>query len=52
MIGVGVNSRRLSDEDAKAECDRVEQELGVPACDVVRHGADKLVDATLNLSKV
>ncbi len=45
VIGVAVNGRRYSDAELDAECVRVEAELGVPACDVIRHGPAKLVDA-------
>lgn len=45
VIGVSMNSRRVTAEEADAERDRVEQELGVPVCDVVRHGPEKLVEA-------
>ena len=38
------------DADVAAECDRVERALGLPACDVLRHGPDKLVQAVLEFS--
>ena len=38
VIGVAMNSRLLSAEAAEAERDRVRQELGLPVCDVIRHG--------------
>jgi hypothetical protein len=37
----------LSPEEAEAERDRVRRELGVPVCDVIRHGPDDLLDAIL-----
>lgn len=49
VIGIGVNSRRLSAEESQVECDRVESELGVPACDVFRDGPAKLVTAAVEL---
>ena len=51
VIGLGVNTRQLNDEDAKAECKRVSKELGIPATDVLRHGVEPLVDAILELKK-
>lgn len=45
LIGVAINSRALSDEEAAAEVRRAEQQFGVPACDVYRDGAEKLVQA-------
>ena len=49
VIGIGINSRRLSAEEAVQECERVESELGLPACDVYRDGPAKLVAASLKL---
>ena len=49
VIGVGLNSRLLSPDDAERERERVRAELGVPVCDVFRHGPDELVDAVLGL---
>lgn len=49
VIAVAVNTRRLDTEAARQECDQVEQRLALPACDVFRDGADKLVQATLQL---
>jgi uncharacterized NAD-dependent epimerase/dehydratase family protein len=47
VIGVAMNSRTLSPDEAEAERDRVRRELGVPVCDVIRHGPDDLLDAIL-----
>ena len=49
VIGVAINSRLLSADDAEKERERVRRELGVPACDVLRHGPDDLVGAVLAL---
>jgi uncharacterized NAD-dependent epimerase/dehydratase family protein len=49
VIGVAINSRRLNAAQAAAERNRVRNELGVPACDVLRDGPDELVDAILEL---
>ncbi len=45
VIGVAVNGRRFTDAQLEAECARVEDELELPACDVLRHGPAKLVEA-------
>lgn len=45
VIGVAMNSRNVDEDEAERERIRVEDELGLPACDVYRHGADVLVDA-------
>ena len=50
VIGVAVNGQRFArDADVAAECDRVERTLGLPACDVLRQGPGKLVQAVLEL---
>lgn len=51
VIGVGMNSRLLSPEAAEHERERVRQELGIPVCDVFRHGPDELIEAVLNLQR-
>jgi uncharacterized NAD-dependent epimerase/dehydratase family protein len=45
IVGIGINSRRVSAADAAAERARVKAEFGLPACDVFRDGPDELVDA-------
>lgn len=52
VIGVAVNGRVFGDEEVAAECEEVTRRTGLPACDVYRHGADKLVDAVLRMKKV
>lgn len=49
VIGVAINGNTFSDAEVQAERERVRRELGLPACDVVRHGPDELVDAVLAL---
>jgi len=49
FVGVAVNTRKLTEEEASKEIVRVEQEFGLPACDVYRDGTAKLVDACLEL---
>jgi uncharacterized NAD-dependent epimerase/dehydratase family protein len=51
VIGIAVNGKGYSDAEVAAECDRVEREFGIPACDVIRHGPEKLVQATLELKR-
>lgn len=48
VIGIGINSRRVSSEEAFLERARVKAEFGLPACDVLRDGPDELVDAVTN----
>lgn len=49
FIGVSVNTRKQSPGEAKLEVERAEHRFGLPACDVYRDGADKLVRASLEL---
>lgn len=51
VIGVAVNGQGYTDEEVDAECKRVEQELGLPTCDVFRHGPGRLVEAVEQLKK-
>jgi uncharacterized NAD-dependent epimerase/dehydratase family protein len=48
VIGVAINSRRVDATAAAAERQRIESEMGLPACDIIRHGPNALVDAILN----
>jgi uncharacterized NAD-dependent epimerase/dehydratase family protein len=48
-IGVAMNGRNLSVEEAEIEKQRVHDELGLPVCDVFRDGPEALVQAILNL---
>ncbi len=49
FIGIGVNTRNATAEEAKIEKQRLAEEFGLPVCDVYRDGADALVDAVLKL---
>lgn len=50
-IGLSVNTRCLSGKEAEDELRRAEDEFGLPACDVYRTGADKLIAACMQLRK-
>ncbi len=45
VIGVAMNSRRVSSDEAEQERERVRSELGLPVCDIFRHGPQDLLDA-------
>lgn len=49
VIGIAINTRTLSPEQAEAEVARAEQEYNLPACDVYRDGPEKLLQATIAL---
>lgn len=49
VIGIAINSRRVTAAAADVERERVRAEFGLPVCDVFRHGPQELVDAVLRL---
>jgi uncharacterized NAD-dependent epimerase/dehydratase family protein len=49
VIGIAMNSRNMTDEQATAERTRIRDQFGLPVCDVLRHGPDDLIDAVLAL---
>ncbi|MDA1049568.1 MAG: DUF1611 domain-containing protein [Planctomycetota bacterium] len=51
VIGIAMNSRCVGAEEAEAERERVRAELGLPVCDVIRHGPDELVEAILEFKR-
>lgn len=51
FVGFAVNTRTLSEVEAAEEIARIEQEFGLPACDVYRDGATKLVDSCIALKQ-
>ena len=51
VIGISMNSRLVSADQADQERARVREEFGLPVCDVFRHGTDELVDAILQLKR-
>jgi D-glutamate N-acetyltransferase len=50
VIGVALNGRLLTPDQAAEERAKVGDELGLPVCDVYRDGPDVLVDAVLALN--
>lgn len=47
VIGISMNSRNVSEQEADVERQRVRNEFGLPVCDIFLHGTDELVDAVL-----
>nr|BBH89173.1 hypothetical protein KTC_39240 [Thermosporothrix sp. COM3] len=45
VVGISLLTHHLSEAEARAEIQRIEQETGLPTVDVLRFGADPLVDA-------
>jgi uncharacterized NAD-dependent epimerase/dehydratase family protein len=48
VAAVALNTSRLSDDEARAAIAETEDETGRPADDVVRYGADRVLDAVLS----
>lgn len=44
FVGIGMNTSRLSHEEATRVCAEVEDELGLPCQDPVRHGVKRIID--------
>lgn len=51
VAGVSINTRELSEDAALRYIREVEQRLGLPVCDPVRHGCEKLVNSILDKGK-
>lgn len=51
IIGISINTRNLTPDEADREIAHAERRFGLPACDVYRHGAAKLVDACESLRR-
>ena len=49
VIGISMNGRRVSPEEAQRERQRVRQEFQLPVCDIFRDGPQELADAVLRL---
>jgi len=50
VIGIAMNSKKVTDADVvQGERQRLRDELGLPVCDVIRHGPDDLVQAASQL---
>lgn len=51
VIGVAMDSHKFPADQAEAEREKVRRQLGLPVCDVLRHGPDELVEAALALRR-
>lgn len=49
VIGIAMNSRKTPAEEAEREREKVRRELGLPVCDIIRHGPDELLQAVYQL---
>ncbi len=48
VVGIGLNTVALSEEEAKKEIINIEKETGLPCDDIFRFKSDKLLNACLN----
>ncbi|MGE5682666.1 MAG: DUF1611 domain-containing protein [Bacillota bacterium] len=51
VIGIAINSRRFTEAEAKQERERIKDTFGLPACDVIRDGADELAEAVIKMKQ-
>lgn len=47
-VGVALNTFHLAPDEADAACRAIEDDLGIPCVDPVRHGPNRLVDAVMD----
>ena len=47
VAGIALNCGHLTDDEARAACEQTEAETGLPTQDVVRFGAERLLEAVL-----
>jgi uncharacterized NAD-dependent epimerase/dehydratase family protein len=52
VIGIAMNSRKVSEADAERERELIRKEFGLPVCDVIRHGPGELLQAVHQLMPV
>ena len=51
VVGISVNTKALSEDEANAYLAEVEARMGLPAVDPFRHGAGRLVDAIVAMDE-
>ncbi|MCX7566660.1 DUF1611 domain-containing protein [Sulfitobacter sp. F26169L] len=49
VVGIAVNTQHMSEDEAQAYLTKVESEMGLPAVDPFRHGAERLAEALAEL---
>ena len=49
VIAIAMNSRKAGAQQAEQERQQLREELGLPVCDVIRHGPAELVEAIMEL---
>lgn len=51
IIGFALNSKNVSASEAEKEREKIKRKFGLPACDVVRHGPEELLEAIIDYKK-
>jgi uncharacterized NAD-dependent epimerase/dehydratase family protein len=52
ILGIFVNGRCFPADEVAAECERTERRFGLPTCDVIRQGPEKLVEAVTRMKNL
>jgi uncharacterized NAD-dependent epimerase/dehydratase family protein len=52
VIGIAMNSRKVSEAEAQRERELIRKEFGLPVCDVIRHGPDELLQSIQQLMPI
>lgn len=48
VVAIALNTHHLRDEDARMAIDQIQEETGLPCTDVIRYGAEPIVEAILS----
>lgn len=50
MVGISINTGRMEASDVDAVANAITSETGLPCCDPIRHGADRIAEHLLSLN--
>jgi uncharacterized NAD-dependent epimerase/dehydratase family protein len=48
MVGISINTGRMRASEVDAVADAITNETGLPCCDPIRHGADRIAEHLLS----
>ena len=48
VVGISVNTSRMDPASVDAVVREIEAQTGLPCCDPIRHGVDRILDVLLN----
>jgi uncharacterized NAD-dependent epimerase/dehydratase family protein len=49
MVGISINTARMDASKVDFIADSISKETGLPCCDPIRHGADRIAEHLLSL---